>query len=164
MIIVSLLICIPSLMIAGEQGWMYNGTRLAQSNSEQAQVFIAHQSGKFKDALLENVTDVFDAQTVSYVVAEVSALKKIDEDEYDAVVIIQYVKAGRINSNVRRYLDKTKRMDRIVLVTTSGSGKVNTDAWDVDGISTASEMSDLDKITQKVLSRLEQILGVQLPT
>jgi len=55
-------------------------------------------------------------------------------------------------------------MDKIVLVTTSGSGDPKTDAWEVDTISAASEMNDLDRITQTVLSKLERILKIEFAT
>ena len=51
-------------------------------------------------------------------------------------------------------------LDRNVLVTTSGSGNPRTDAWDIDTISAASEMNDLDKITRTVLAQLEDILHI----
>lgn len=159
-IFVFVLVCLPTLICTGEQAWADDHKRIAQSNAHSARVFIARQSSEFKDALLENITSRLDAQSVSYKVADVSALKKIDEGNYEAVVIIQYVKAGRINGNVRRYLDKTENMGKIVLVTTSGSGNPRTDAWDIDTISAASEMNDLDKITRTVLAQLEDILHI----
>ena len=147
---------------SGEQSRADAEHQLAQDNA--ARVFIAKQSSKFKDALLENITSNLDEQSVSYQVEDISALKKFNEEEYEVIVIIQYVKAGRINGNVRRYLDKTEHMDKIVLVTTSGSGDPKTDAWDVDTISTASEMSDVEKIARTVLSRLERLLKIEFAT
>ena len=164
LIFIPLFVCLLPFICTGEQGWADTDNQLAQSNGDSARVFIATQSSKFKDALLANIMSSLDAQSVSYEVADVSALKKIDEKDYKAVVIIQYVKAGRINSNVRRYLDKTENMGEIVLVTTSGSGNPKTDTWDIDTISAASEMNDLDKITQTVLSRLERILNIHFAT
>jgi hypothetical protein len=137
---------------------------LAQANGNTSRVFIARQRSDFKDALLKNITEQLDAQSVSYEVADISALKKMNDAGYEAVVIIQYVKAGRINSNVRRYLDRTEHMDGVVLVTTSGSGNAKTDKWNIDTISSASEMSELDKITRTVLSRLEALLNVRFAT
>jgi hypothetical protein len=132
--------------------------RLVQSNDETPCIFIAYQSSDFKDALLENITSALNAQTLYYEVAGVSALNKIDEKEWDAIIIVQRVKMGKINSHVRRYLDGAQDMDKIVLVTTAGSGDPRTDAWDIDTITSASKMNELDEIVESVLSRLEMIL------
>jgi hypothetical protein len=161
-IVLLMFVCFMPFICNGEQEWADAKHHLVQDNA--ARIFIAKQSSKFKDALLENITSHLDQQSVSYEVEDVSALKKLNEEEYEAIVIIQYVKAGRINGNVRRYLDKTEHMDMIVLVTTSGSGDPKTDAWDVDTISTASEMSDVDKIARTVLSRLERLLKIEFAT
>jgi hypothetical protein len=137
---------------------------LVQTSGGAPQVFIARQRSEFKDALVSNITLRLDAQSIPYEVVDISSLKKLDEQDYKAVVIIQYVKAGRINGKVRRYLDTTADMDKVVLVTTSGSGNTMTGKWDIDTISSASEMSDIDKVTRTVLSRLEAILNVRLVT
>ena len=162
--VVLLFIWLLPFVCTGEQEWASADNQLAQSDGIAARVFIAAQSSKFKDALLANITTSLDSQSVSYEVAEVSALKMIDEEDYNAVVIIQYVKAGRINSHVRRFLDRTQSMNKIVLVTTAGSGNPKTDAWDIDTITSASKMDELVEITEKVLSRLEALLKISLST
>jgi len=161
-IILLMFVCFLPFICTGEQKWADAEHQFAKDNA--ALVFIVKQSSKYKDALLENITSNLAEQSVSYEVADLSALKKLNAEEYNAIVIIQYVKAGRINGNVRRYLDKTEHMDKLVLVTTSGSGDSKTDAWDVDTISTASEMSDVDKIARAVLSKLEILLKIEFAT
>ena len=161
-IVLMMIVCFLPFICSGEQKWVGAEYQLAQDNA--ARIFIAKQSSDFKDALLDTITSNLDENSVSYEVADISALKKFNEEEYEAIVIIQYVKAGRINGNVRRYLDKTEHMGKIVLVTTSGSGDPKTDAWDVDTISTASEMSDVDKIARTILLRLESLLKMEFAT
>lgn len=138
--------------------------QLVQSGEGTPSILIASQDSDFKDAVVARITSTLDLLQLSYKVTDVSTLKKVDEDEWDAIVIVQTVKMGKINKHVRRYLDDALDLDKIVLVTTAGSGDPRTDAWDVDTITCASKMEELENILEQVLMRLEMIVGGSFST
>jgi hypothetical protein len=155
---ITIFVCLLVFTFTGELRRPCADNLVVQSDGDTPRIFIASESSDFKDALLKNIISALNARSLYYEVADVSALNKVDEEEWDAIIIIQRVKMGKINSRVRRYLDQTLYMDKLVLVTTAGSGDPKTEAWDIDTITSASKMNELGEITESVLLRLEMIL------
>jgi len=100
-----------------------------------------------------------EERPVFYETVGISALGNVDEGEWDAIVIVQCVKMGTINGHVKSYLDRSQDLSKVVLITTCQAGDPKTDAWDVDSITSASKMDEVEPVIEGALSQLDVILG-----
>jgi hypothetical protein len=134
-----------------------SGDSRAEDGNRTPKVLIAYQESDFKTAVVEGLESALQERAVYCEKASVSALRRVDDSEWDAIVIVQTVKMGSANGKVKKYLDGTSDLDKVVLVTTAGSGDWSADEWGIDCITSASKMEEMGDITAYVLQRLDTI-------
>ena len=122
-------------------------------------VLIARQKSDFKDTVVACLEKALRERRVFYETIGISALGNIDEGAWDVIVIVQCVKMGTINGHVKSYLDRSQDLSKVVLITTCGAGDPKTGAWDVDSITSASKMDEVEPVIEEALSQLEMIIG-----
>ena len=84
-------------------------------------------------------------------VIDVSGLSTVDPDVWDALVIIHTWENLQPQVNAKQFIDRldASGMHKLVVVTTSGSGGSKMDS--VDAITSASRISDIKTIAEKVM-------------
>jgi hypothetical protein len=147
--------CPSILYFALLVGWVAAEERIPGACEKGPCVLIASQQSEFKNAVVEHLQDSLESRFTLETVP-LSALRKVDESEWDTVIIIQSVKMGKLNRHVRRFLEHAADQDRIVVLTTSGSAPP-TDTWGIDTVTAASEKDDAGEVTQVVLSQLSSV-------
>ena len=156
-IVVVLLIAFGIYLLMNRQGviepFEVNSPALGQK------VLIASQGSDFKNAVVESLTQYLREKPVYVNVIDVTALAKVVEDEWDAVVLIHTTERWKLQPDVKAYLDRSEDLSKVVLLTTSGSGKWKTKDFKVDVITSASKMSEINSVLKKIISRLNVILG-----
>jgi len=137
------------------------GPEAASAGLDEAvpRVLIASQKSEFKNAVVKHLEASLEERPVFYETVGISALGNVDEGEWDAIVIVQCVKMGTINGHVKSYLDRSQDLSKVVLITTCQAGDPKTDAWDVDSITSASKMDEVEPVIEGALSQLDVILG-----
>jgi len=124
-------------------------------------VLIASQGSDFKNALVKSLTENLKEKSLYIKVVDVSALSEVNEDEWDAVVLIHTTEKYQLHPDVKKYLDRAKDLSKVMLITTSSSGKWKTGDYDVDIITSASKMDEVGPLTTTILAHLDSILGLE---
>jgi hypothetical protein len=121
-------------------------------------VLIASQGSRFKNMLVSGLVDSIK-DTPTYIrVIDVTLLSEVSEADWNAVVLIHTTQGGRMQRDAREYLGRAKELDKVILVSTSGSGKWRTEEFDIDTLTSASRKAKVGPLTNTVTHRLEAIL------
>ncbi|UCG92092.1 MAG: hypothetical protein JSV97_13735 [candidate division WOR-3 bacterium] len=126
-------------------------------------VLIASQGSDFKNALVESLTTHLQERQVYIRIIDVTSLQEVNEQEWDGLVLIHTTENWKLQPAVKAYLDRAKDLDKIVVVTTSGSGEWKTEDYDVDVLTSASKTKELPALITNILFRLDAILKTETP-
>ena len=126
-------------------------------------VLIASQGSDFKNILLEDLVQQLRSENVYLSIIDCTSLKKDNTPNWNAIVIIHTTKVHQMPKYVSAYLQRFSDLSRFVLVSTSGGGDEMVTEFEVDAISTASRLSDAEKIALRVASKVEDILASNHP-
>jgi len=155
-IVVVLLVVFGIYLLMNKQGviepFEVNNPELGQK------VLIASQGSDFKNAVVESLTQYLREKPVYTKVIDVTALAEVNEDEWDAVVLIHTTEKWKLQPDVKAYLDRAEDISKVVPLTTSGSGEWKTKDFNVDVITSASKMSEMNSVLGKIISRLNVLL------
>lgn len=124
-------------------------------------VLIASQGSDFKNALVESLTTHL-RDKVYIKMIDVTTLHDINEDAWDAMVFIHTTEQWKLQPDVKKYLDRAINIDKVILVTTSGSGDWKTEDYDIETITSASKTEELPALIENILMRLNKILGAEI--
>ena len=91
-------------------------------------------------------------------VIDATALSGVKEEDWNAVVLINTCEGGKLQPDVKNYLTQAKNLNKLVLLTTSGSGDWKPNDVAVDSISSASKKKNVPTLSADILARLEKIL------
>jgi hypothetical protein len=125
-------------------------------------VLIASQGSEFKDNLSEKIIQKLENDSIYMSVIDCTALKKENAADWKAIVIIHTTKAHNIPRYVSSFLESLSDYSNVVLISTSGGGDEVITEFEVDAISTASLISETSNIASLVISKVENILQVEL--
>ena len=121
-------------------------------------VLIITQGSKFKDALVSHLIEQLKQKPVYIKVIDATALSGVKEEDWNAVVLINTCEMGKLQPDVKNYLTQAKNFNKVVLLTTSGSGDWKPKDVAVDSISSASKKEHVPSLSANILARLEKIL------
>lgn len=124
----------------------------------EQKVLIASQGSDFKNVLVDSLTTHLKEKPLYIKVVDVSALGNVNEEEWDALVLIHACQQYKINPDVKKYLDKAKNLSKVILVITSGSGEWKTDEYEVDIFTSASKLNELNSLVSSILDKIKTIL------
>ena len=126
-------------------------------------VLIASQGSDFKNILLEDMVGQLKSDNIYMSIIDCTSLKKDNSTDWNAIVIIHTTKVHQMPKYVSTYLQRFSDLSRFILVSTSGGGDEMITEFEVDAISTASRLSDANKIASRVVSKVENILSANSP-
>ncbi|MDH4211122.1 MAG: hypothetical protein OEV79_06700 [candidate division WOR-3 bacterium] len=121
-------------------------------------LLIVSQGSEFKNALVESVITHLADESLYVCVIDVSGLEEINEDEWDAILILHTTEQWKLQPDVKKYLDRARNLDRVVVITTSGSGEWKSDEYAVDVMTSASKKEELRALTDNIVLKLKAIL------
>lgn len=121
-----------------------------------ARVLIATQGSDFKNALTAALVEHLKRRAAHVKVIDVSALDRVDETEWDVMVVIHTWEMRKPPPVVKTFIDRTEAPEKLVVLTTSGAGDFKLPG--VDAISTASRMTDVAARTNDIARRIDAIL------
>lgn len=119
-------------------------------------VLIATQGSDFKNEVVSETVDRLKSKPVYIKVIDVTLLPSIHEDEWSAIVILHTWEYQEAQPDAMNFITRATSPDKLVVVSTSGSG--NEKIANVDGISSASSSSDVQSITDEIVSRVSKLL------
>jgi len=124
-------------------------------------VLIATQGSKFKDAVVSRVVEDLEKNDLYIEITNLSALTNRSTEEFKAIVIINSYKYFSFNKHVRNFLENTNDYDqeKIVLLATAGSPHRMNKGKEVDAISSASKIDDVDNVSMDIVQRVSSIIS-----
>ncbi len=127
--------------------------------SSKKKILIASQESEFKKLIVDNLVKLLENDSIYIKIIDVTALSAISNDNWDAIVIINSCEAGKMHKDVSKFIKNFGEKNKIVLLTTSGSGKWKPRNIEIDSISSASKKEDIDSISKELYDKVNFILG-----
>ncbi len=121
-------------------------------------ILIASSASEFKDALRSRLIDNY-RPVANIEVIDIKALKEIDADAYDAIVIMDSCWArSHLNLSFKRFIDDLERNNHVILLLTTGSEQWDFTYENVDAVTSASLLDNQDKVFETLQKRIDEVL------
>jgi hypothetical protein len=117
-----------------------------------SKVLIATQGSEFKNEVVKRVIDKVRTEPVYIKVIDVADLANINGEEWSLIVVIHTWEVGEPPKVVSNFV-KTADRSKLVVLATSGDGNYHIEG--VDGITSASKSSDIDRCVREILNKIE---------
>jgi hypothetical protein len=117
-------------------------------------VLIATQNTKFKRALVSEIRNALNNNSIYIKVVDVKNLRYQGTRDFSAVVIINRALAGRPDPRVEIYIDNQPQKNKVIILTTGILDAWKPDTEGVDAMTSASVLSKSDKIAKKIVSKI----------
>jgi hypothetical protein len=125
-----------------------------------AQVLLAYEKTRFKQGLIDKMKELLEKESISVQIIEHSdkGFDVKDPSLYKAIFITCSGVHSKIRPWIKEWLDKNKaQKDKVLLhVTQNSDWKL---AADVDSVTSASSMSDIDKLAADFIRRVKGLMG-----
>jgi len=131
----------------------------AGNKNAKQHILIASQGSDFKDLLVDRLIQNLKEKQLYIKVIDVTNLSAINENEWNAMIIIHTTEKFVLQPDVKKYLDRARDLSKVILITTSGSGKWKTKDYNVDIITSASRKEELETLVPEIIKRVENIIG-----
>lgn len=143
--------------------WLINKQGVVEAydigDSESSRkLLIAGQGSNFKNALVESVTTHLAEEPIYVSVIDVTGLENVKEDDWDAIILIHTTENWKLQPDVKTYLDRAQSLDKVIVVTTSGSGEWKSEEYEVDVMTSASKSEELPMLTNDIVRKLQEML------
>lgn len=134
--------------------------RFAQANAEY-HILIASNPSEFKDGIRNRLIENYRT-TANIDVVNISSLREIREDRYDAILIMDSCIAwSHLNLSFKSFLDDLERKDHVVLFLTTGGSEWDYQYRGLDAITSASVIDHQDDMFNQLKARIDEILTGQ---
>ena len=121
-------------------------------------ILIASQGSKFKVQLVKDIIDVLNDEKVYIKIIDVSLLNTINYTDWESIIIINAIERSKHAESVDQFIKRNNSGNKIILVATSGSGNFKVKGYNIDAISTASRMKNIDNIKNLVIDKINSVL------
>lgn len=124
-------------------------------------VLIATSKGDFKQAVVENITAKSDELNCIFKTIKLKELNDEVLEKYNAVIILNSIKAGRMSRHIRKFfknLDEAHRKKIILINTAKTDWKSKED--DVYAITSASKDENVDTVSDSVFLKIKEIIQI----
>lgn len=128
----------------------------------ETKVLIGSQGSDFKHALLKELTEKIGKKDIYIKVIDVTTLSGTKEESWDAIILINTIEWFKLQKDVRIFLNSAQATDKIIMLATSGDGDMKPKKSRIDTITSASKLNKVDEKLEIILSKLEQIIGMEL--
>lgn len=114
----------------------------------RTKVLIASQGSLYKDELTKHIVELLAPNNIYILVMDIRHLPTINSEDFDAIIGIHTWEINKPPSELSNFIDRLKDKDKLFLVCTSGGG--DSGILGIDGISSASIITDVHKQTRDV--------------
>jgi hypothetical protein len=131
-----------------------------------ATVLIASRSSDYKELLVTALQQKLSAAGIQQRTVGVDDLKKVDAQDYAAVVVINTCLAWGLDHDVETFLGRQRATDNVILLTTSGDGiwLPTKNGRDFDAISGASIPDNVKAVACDLFARIENQVQHKRPS
>ena len=140
-------------------GGKSKSTAEMSSHANLPRVAIIVRESPFKDMLVNRFVEDYE-KTTALTIMDISKLNDLDENVYDALVVMG-ARMGFLMFSVkeRQFLKKLHHPEKLVLLMTAAASEWKWDRDDVDVITGASETENLDPLYTEMRQKLDAILA-----
>jgi len=122
------------------------------------QLLIANEGSHFKDSVVSVLTQHYSSKPVNIKIIPLSALSQIEPKAYHALVIIHSWYTWKPPPEVGEFVQKHHNcLENIVSLSTSFHGSLKME--ELDGITSASKMSEVEMYASKIIDKLSPLLN-----
>jgi hypothetical protein len=118
---------------------------------------IASQLSNYKNALLIGIINHLKARPAFIKVVDITALTDINDDNWDAIVVIHTWEDWAPPPAVETWFEQDRDLDKIVVLTTSGNAQYKMNG--INAITSASLVSNIPADIEEIVSRLDIIFS-----
>ena len=124
------------------------------------EVLIAIQKSQFKEKVALKIRNLLREDGHHVKIISLKELSAESASDYRAVVVLNTCWAWRVNSHVRKFLDKTPESEKrkVILFTTANSRNWQPKVSGVEAITSASVMSEAGRIAYNIISSVRILL------
>lgn len=123
--------------------------------SSSVHILIASQGSDYKNKVVAGVIEKFKDKDVYFKVIDVSLLDDVDPKEWDAFVILYNWEIWAPEENSERFFNIHYDASKMFTISTSSSGELDLEG--IDGITGASELTEVQTDITKVQKWLKQL-------
>jgi hypothetical protein len=142
--------------------WPQENIQAFELNSSRLdkKVLVAARSSEFKDAVVRKIKDSFMGVPVYVKFIGVDDLDREKGDRYSVVILVNTCMAGGFDRHVDAFLGQEGNVRNTVVLTTAGDAnwKPDKNGRDYDAITTASIMTDVDKVASEIMAKANALL------
>ena len=140
---------------------IYSQDSLTIENGEQVvsekeiKLLIAKRESEFKCAVAEKVKQEIEKANVTVELVNIKQLKKKSIDEFDAVVILNEVRAWHLNRHTKSFLRKLddSQREKVIMVSTAATDW-KTKQKNIDAVTVASEVSNVKPVAKDIVKKI----------
>lgn len=121
---------------------------------------IATRDSEFKNAVVSKTSDLLSKEVAYLKIIDIKRLQDESTFDYDAVVIIDACMAWSLSGSVKSFLAGIEERQKIILLATANVGKWNPELYQIDSITSASEMCSVDEIAVTIVEKLRRLFQV----
>ena len=122
----------------------------------EQRLLIATQGSPFKKAVVTGLVEQLRQRPIYIKVIDVSLLAAVNEADWTALVLLHTWESWRPPLVVKHFLRRINVPEKVVVLTTSGSGEEKIEG--VDAITASSEMEAVPVVVEGVMGRLNPLL------
>jgi hypothetical protein len=126
-------------------------------------VLLATQNSKFKRAVVSEIHDELNQNSVYLKIIDIRLLKNQSIAEFSAVVIINKCMAGRPDPRVESFIDSDAQKNKIIVLTTGSLDSWKPDASGVDAMTSASVLDKSDQVAKSIVNRVLALINSKGP-
>ena len=136
-------------------------TQTADTVQKEKKILIARQESEFKHALTLQIKKLLKEHPYHVECIDLKSLKKKESKQYDAIIIINEVRAWHLNIHNRQFFDNLDPDERKkILMVSTAKTDWKTKKKDIDAVTVASEMNQVEPLADKTVTKIQALLSL----
>lgn len=125
----------------------------------QHHILIATQGSDFKDSVVNEVLKELKLKRMYIRVIDISALHQIMEEEWNVLIVLHTWEYSEPPQEAADFVSRVKDKSKLIVLSTSGAGHYKMEG--IDGITSASRLSEVHLKVDEILRRVNDLLNSQ---
>ena len=119
-------------------------------------VLIATQQSKYKDSMVTLLVNSLRSYPIYISVIDISDLDSVEEDEWTVMLLLHSWENQQPQQDAKDFLTRAQNLEKIIVLSTSADGDLMIEG--IDGITSASVLSEVPRDMETVKARIEKLI------
>lgn len=129
------------------------------SPSNKDHILIATQGSKFKDSIVHEVINALKTKSIYIRVIDVSDLTAVKESDWTAIIILHTWENWKPQKDAKLFIGQIKDRQKLIVLSTSGQGNYVIEG--IDGITSASKLTNIPGKANELTERVTKLLTAE---